>query len=271
MPTRILVIEDNAANLELMRYLLAAAGYEPVSFQDGQLALEAANRKAPDLVICDIQMPGMDGFEFLHSLRAQPALARTAVVAVTALAMVGDRDRVLAAGFDGYLSKPIEPETFVAQVERWLPSSLRIDQAARITATTASQPGPVPTGRSILAVDNLPTNLEFLTSLLESAGYRVSTAPGANAALRFASQDPPDLILSDVCMQEGSGYDFIRKVKADPRLSRIPFVFITSTAATERERQKGLGLGAAKYLFRPIEPQALLAEIAACLAHEGEG
>jgi two-component system cell cycle response regulator len=266
MAARILVIEDNSANLELMRYLLTASGYEPVTFEDGQLGLEAAQLKPPDLIICDIQMPRIDGYAILNRLRAIPELARTAVVAVTALAMVGDRDKILAAGFDGYLSKPIEPETFVTQVEQWLPPPLRSDLAASRAATTPSPAAPAPTGRSVLAVDNMPTNLELLTSLLEGAGYRVVTAPGANAALRLAGRDPPDLILSDVCMQEGSGYDFIREVKADPGLARIPFIFITSTAATERERQKGLGLGAAKYLFRPIEPQVLLAEIAGCFA-----
>lgn len=268
MAARIFVIEDNSANLELMRYLLAACGYEPVTFEDGQVALEAAQIKAPDLIICDIQMPQMDGYAILNRLRAIPALARTPVVAVTALAMVGDRDKILAAGFDGYLSKPIEPETFVAQVEKWLPPSLRSELTASRAATTMSLAGPAPTGRTILAVDNMPTNLELITSVLEGAGYRVVTAAGAGTALRLASHAPPDLILSDVCMEEGNGYDFIRKVKSDAGLRRIPFVFITSTAATEKERQKGLALGAAKYLFRPIEPQALLAEIAACLVQD---
>ena len=271
MTARIFVIEDNPANLELMRYLLAASGYKPVTFQEGELGIEAAQFEPPDLVICDIQMPHIDGFGILRRLRAIPELAGTVVVAVTALAMVGDRDKILAAGFDGYLSKPIEPETFVAQVEKWLPPSMRKDVAARITVTTPSPAGRAPTGRSILAVDNLPTNLELLTIVLESAGYRVVTAPGADTALRFASDDPPDLILSDVSMQEGSGYDFIKVVKADPRLRRIPFVFITSTAATEKERQIGLGLGAAKYLFRPIEPRALLAEIESCFAQDLAG
>jgi CheY-like chemotaxis protein len=75
----------------------------------------------------------------------------------------------------------------------------------------------------------------------------------------------PDLILSDVCMADGNGYDFIAAVKADPRLSPIPFVFVTSTMNTEKERQKGLALGAARFLFRPIEPPELLREIADCL------
>ena len=89
------------------------------------------------------------------------------------------------------------------------------------------------------------------------------------AALALARDHPCDLILSDVCMSEGTGYDFIRAVKADPRLRDIPFVFITSTMTDEKDRATGLALGAARFLFRPVEPDALLVEIEACLRKAG--
>lgn len=136
MPARILVVEDNPANLELMRYLLEASGYALAIATDGEGALEAALRQRPDLVICDIHLPDIDGFEVLRRLRALPGLASIAVVAVTALAMVGDRDRILAAGFTQYVSKPIEPESFVQQVESLLPAGLR----ARVDAAVGAPP-----------------------------------------------------------------------------------------------------------------------------------
>src|SRR5437660_385875 len=98
MGARILVIEDNPANLELMRYLLAASGYEPQSAPNGERGLEAARRQVPDLIVCDIQMPGIDGYEVIRRVRSDPGLRPVRVVAVTALAMVGDRDKILAAG-----------------------------------------------------------------------------------------------------------------------------------------------------------------------------
>ena len=125
MPALILVVEDNPANLELMRYLLETSGYALAIATDGEGAVAAARREQPDLVICDIQLPDIDGFEVLRRLRALPGLSATVIVAVTALAMVGDRDRILAAGFTQYLSKPIEPESFVRQVEELLPCGLR--------------------------------------------------------------------------------------------------------------------------------------------------
>src|SRR5205814_1321907 len=130
---------------------------------------------------------------------------------------------------------------------------------------TAHAPACPAGGPTILVVDNLPVNLELARSILEPSGYRVRTAGGMAEGLAVAREIPCDLILSDVCMSEGTGYDFIRAVQADPLLRPIPFVFITSTMLDEKDRARGLALGAARFLMRPIEPDALLTEIEACL------
>jgi CheY-like chemotaxis protein len=113
-------MEDNATNLELMVYLLNAFGYRALSARDGEEGLRIAGREKPDLILCDIQIPKLDGYEVVRRLKADSAFRLIPVIAVTALAMVGDRDRVLDAGFDGYLAKPITAETFVQQVEAYL-------------------------------------------------------------------------------------------------------------------------------------------------------
>ena len=120
---RIVVIEDNPTNLQLMVYLLQAFGHTPLDAVDGETGLELIRRESPELVLCDIHLPGMDGFGVAHQLKGHPDLRAIPLVAVTALAMVGDRDRILSAGFDGYITKPIAPETFVGQVEGFLPSA----------------------------------------------------------------------------------------------------------------------------------------------------
>ncbi len=120
MLASILVIEDNPANLELMSYLLSAYGYSPHTATDGAEGLRIADRGAFDLIICDIHLPQTDGYEVARQLKSDPGRRAVPLIAVTALAMVGDRDKVLAAGFDGYISKPIDPETFVRQVEAFL-------------------------------------------------------------------------------------------------------------------------------------------------------
>jgi two-component system, cell cycle response regulator DivK len=123
--TVVLVIEDNPRNLKLVRDLLEHAGYrtlEATSAEDG-LALARAHR--PDLVLMDVQLPGMDGVQALARLRADPATNGIPVVAVTAFAMKDDRARFVAAGFDGYLEKPISVREFPGQVAEMLNQSAR--------------------------------------------------------------------------------------------------------------------------------------------------
>ncbi len=130
MLARILVVEDNAANLELVRYLLAFSGYTVMEARDGLQGVEIALQERPDLIICDLQMPLLDGYQVLAQLRENPASAKFVVVAVTAFSMPNDRQMVMTAGFDGYLSKPIEPENFVSQIEAFLPAELRAPHRA---------------------------------------------------------------------------------------------------------------------------------------------
>lgn len=120
---RILIIEDNAPNLNLMSYLLTASGHSVEGCRDGQSGLDAMRRQAPDIVLCDIQLPKLSGYQIAQAVRADASLHALPLVAVTALAMRGDRARGLAGGFDEYIEKPIEAETFVALVESFLPSS----------------------------------------------------------------------------------------------------------------------------------------------------
>jgi len=122
---RILIIEDNEANMQLMVYLLRAFGHATFEAQDGEIGISTARQELPDLILCDLQMPGMDGYEVAQRLRLDPGLKTISLVAVTAYAMAGDREKVLAAGFNGYISKPINPELFLEQVEAFLPSEKR--------------------------------------------------------------------------------------------------------------------------------------------------
>jgi PAS domain S-box-containing protein len=121
MGCRILVIEDNQANLELMTYPLAAFGHTTIAARDGEAGVAAARQALPHLILCDIALPVLDGYGVARRLKAEPGLAAVPLIAVTASAMAGDRDKIIATGFDGYISKPITPETFVADVECHLP------------------------------------------------------------------------------------------------------------------------------------------------------
>lgn len=115
---RVLIVEDNEKNMKLVRDVLQATGYRTVEAASGVRAVELAVEQAPDLMLVDIQLPDIDGVETLRRLRADERTASIPVVAVTAQAMHGDRERYLAAGFDGYLSKPMNIVELVATVKQ---------------------------------------------------------------------------------------------------------------------------------------------------------
>ena len=115
---RVLIVEDNQLNMKLLRDVLHATGYRALEAASGAEAVSLASEHAPDLVLMDIQLPDLDGVEALRRLRADPRTAAIPVLAVTAQAMRGERDRFLEAGFDGYVSKPVNVRELIGTVRR---------------------------------------------------------------------------------------------------------------------------------------------------------
>jgi two-component system cell cycle response regulator len=268
MSARVLVIEDNAANLELMTYLLKAFGHTTLAARDGEEGVALARRSSIDLIVCDIQLPKLDGYEVARQLKSDAQGKAVPMVAVTAFAMVGDREKVVAAGFEGYITKPIVPETFVREIEAFLPPMLR-SVGEPVGAGPSGPADPMarrwPRSAEILVVDNVEANIALMRSLLEPYGYRVRAAGGLRQALDCLTTATPDLILSDVHLGDGTGYDLITEIRRRRTLAAVPFVFLSSTGRDGQDRARGLSLGARRFILRPIDPPALLAEIEACL------
>jgi two-component system cell cycle response regulator DivK len=120
----ILIIEDNEQNLYLESFILVNHGQVVTAARDGAEGNALAEAIRPDLILLDIQLPVMDGYAVAANLRRNPALDGTPIVAVTSYAMAGDRERVMAAGCNGYLEKPINPDTFITEVSAFLPPAL---------------------------------------------------------------------------------------------------------------------------------------------------
>ena len=122
MTARILIVDDNATNLKLTAYLVKAKGYEVMTATDAETAVAAIREHPPQLILMDVQMPGIDGLELTRRLKADPATAGILIVAVTAYAMKGDQDKAMAAGCDGYVTKPIDtralPQTIASLLAR---------------------------------------------------------------------------------------------------------------------------------------------------------
>lgn len=122
MKRKILVIEDNEQNNYLITFILEKHGYEVIQARDGREGLELAGSVKPALILLDIQLPVMDGYEVARRLKESVETRDIPIVAVTSYAMVRERERILAAGCSGYMEKPINPDTFVAEIERYLPA-----------------------------------------------------------------------------------------------------------------------------------------------------
>jgi len=120
MTKRILVVEDTEDNRQIMRDLLTAAGFEMIEAHDGAAGVEAAEREKPDLILMDIQLPVLDGYEATRRIKANPALKHIPIIAVTSYALSGDEEKTRAAGCDGYVAKPFSPRLLLAKVREHL-------------------------------------------------------------------------------------------------------------------------------------------------------
>jgi len=118
---KILVVEDSATNIYLIDYALSHAGYEIIKAETGEAGVELALKERPDLILMDILLPGIDGLEATRRIRRSEAGKDIPIVALTANAMTGDRERALAAGCTGYLEKPVNPDTIIQEIEAFLP------------------------------------------------------------------------------------------------------------------------------------------------------
>ncbi|TWI70119.1 PAS domain S-box-containing protein/diguanylate cyclase (GGDEF)-like protein [Pseudoduganella lurida] len=247
MSARILIIEDNPTNMELMVYLLRAFGYTPLSASDGEEGVAAARRDRPDLIICDVHLPKLDGYGVVTALKADPETSHIPALAVTALAMVGDRERLLAAGFDGYIGKPIEPDSFVTQIESFLPGEMSPPKNDDIA--------------TILIVDDHVLNRQFLMTLLGYSGHHLIEAASGIEALQLMERDRPDLIISDILMPNMDGYEFVARVRENPATTNVPIIFYT---ATYREREAvavAQACGVRWVLPKPSDPDVIMATV----------
>ena len=117
---KILVVEDNEKNMYLMNFILTKKGYEVIKAETGEKGVELALKEKPDLVIMDVQLPGIDGLEATKRIRESDADGKIPIVAITSYAMAGDKEKVLKAGCSGYIEKPINTDTFMSEIEKFL-------------------------------------------------------------------------------------------------------------------------------------------------------
>ena len=119
---KVLIIEDNENNMYMMRFIVNKLGHEVLEARDGASGVDLAEREQPDLILMDIQLPVLDGYAATRRIRENPALAAIPIIAVTSYAMVGDREKAIAAGCTAYVEKPIDPPSFIKVLEKYVPA-----------------------------------------------------------------------------------------------------------------------------------------------------
>lgn len=263
MVARILIIEDNQANLDLMVYLLKKKGYHVLTAMDGEAGLQLCYQELPDLILCDIQIPKIDGFEVIRRLKSMNnSLSTIPIIAITAYAMVGDKERILSTGCDGYISKPIEPENFVSQVGQFLPKDkclVNINQSYEMFVDeSVVSPNSSFYRGTILIVDDNPADRDLSEMLLRTIKFRPLLAKNVNEALEILSHEKPGLILSDFHMPHQNGLDFLKILKGNPEYQNIPFVIISSSIQQAQQQVFRLLNDVDEVIFRPIDPQKFL-------------
>jgi two-component system cell cycle response regulator len=232
-----------------------------LSANDGNEVLNLLRQERPNLVLCDVQLPGRNGYEIAHEVKSDKSLRHIPLIAVTAYAMVGDREKLLSVGFDGYIAKPIDPETFIDRVHSFLLPEQRGAAAALAETTQEALPVTVRNGAKVLVVDDSEVNLNLMRTLLQPNGFEVITETTVESGLEAARANRPDIIVSDVHLARRSGYELVTMLSSDPELRSIPCIMISSTATDPTAESKALEAGAKLFILRPIDPEDLLVEI----------
>jgi two-component system, cell cycle response regulator len=250
--TTILVIEDNALNMKLVRSLLTLGGYQVLEAEDAEKGIELALHHLPDLILMDIQLPGMDGLEATRILKSKEKTQAIPVVALTAYAMSGDEIKAREVGCSGYITKPLNTRTFLEAVKKYLNQ--------HPVANLSAPRGLDWRKNRILIVDDDPLNVKLLSAKLPADQFEALPAFSGKEALRRTLQENPDLILLDIMMPDMDGYEVSRRLKTNPATEGIPIILVTALDGSE-DKIRGFEAGADEFLNKPVNDIELLTRI----------
>ena len=272
MTARILVVDDQPLNVKLLDAKLTAEYYDVITATDGVEALAKAAEVQPDIVLLDVMMPGMDGYEVCERLKADPALSHIPVVMVTALDAPADRIRGIDAGADDFLSKPINDVALFSRVRSLLRLKLTLDEL-RLRDDTSLQFGDLDatdltsnggTGARILVVEDEPFDRDSIAEVL-SAENEVTCVTGAEDALVAIAQ-VFDLIIVSTNLKDSDGLRLCSQIRSRDSTRHVAIMMLIDENDGER-LAKGRDLGVNDYLFKPIDKNELIARTRSQIRH----
>ena len=272
MAETILIVDDEAVNRALLEAILTEVGYEVRQAGSGEAALVQVTSQAPDLILLDLMMPGMNGFEVCRRLRQDPATSAVPVIMVTALGELKNKEAALTSGADDFVTKPVHPEDLRARVEAMLKvRRIRQDldrtlaylhelEAVRHTQRREAldslapasdpTPSPLPPAIPILLVDDEALTRRFYGDVLTEHGFGVVAAGSGAEALQVARHQPVEAVILDIMMPGMSGLETLERLRA--QAPEVPVIMLTANASSQNAIA-ALKLGAFDFILKGLE------------------
>jgi PAS domain S-box-containing protein len=240
VPRTVLVVEDNPMTLKMLRIALESEGYSVIEARDGRSAIAAAERAMPALVLQDLILPDMSGFELVRQLRALPGGAETPILALSGFLNRIEEARTGQSDFTALLVKPVEPARLLETVAAYLPARHRErDRSAD--------------GRKLLVIDDDPVQLKLAKLHLEQLGFDVTGATSSVEALRYARVHRPDIVFVDLLMPDLDGFQLCFEMRRDPKLADVPVVLSSAWYPSEGDTELARRVGANALVLRTPE------------------
>ena len=275
----ILIIEDNKLNLKLIRTILLISNFKVLEAENAEEGFQILEDYRPDIILMDIQLPGMDGLTATQRIKESEKYKDIPVIALTAKAMAGDEQKALDAGCDGYIVKPINTQGFISTLTSSLnEDNVFIDRKKTVSndlkESNIQDKEALPAikhriksindvsmkNRRILIVDDDRLNVKFLVNKLSQYSYDVLCAYCGEDAIDIVKKELPDLIILDIMMPGIDGFEVIRVIRSDKQTADIPIILIT-VLDNKEEKIRGLNIGADEFLNKPVVFEELLARV----------
>ena len=269
MSARVLVVDDILPNVKLLEARLNSEYYDVLTATSGQEALDKAEAESPDIILLDIMMPGMDGFEVCRRIKENPKTTHIPVVMVTALTDNEDRVRGLEAGADDFLSKPINDTALMARVRSLVRLKITVDEW-RIRENTANQLGvanddvspmkePVENAK-ILVIEDQDFEVEKFKDVLATDHDEVYSVQNGIEAIKKIKEQPVDLIIVSLNIQNEDGLRLCSHLRSNESTRSTPIIMISVDDDMERIA-RGLEMGVNDYIMRPVDRNEFLARV----------
>jgi len=258
----VLVVDDNDMNRDLLSRRMELEGYHVAAASGGKQALDILRQERFDLMLLDLMMPEMDGFEVLTQLKADASHSNMPVMMITADNDVESVKRCIKLGAVDYIVKPINMAVLKSRAWGHIAKANQqqtLNSAGKLNFATE--------GARILAVDDIELNRALLANRLSKVGYIVKTAESADAALRVLGMEVIHLMLLDLMMPDVDGFQLLEQLRKNPRFAHLPVIILSGEDSSE-SMTRGLALGADDYVVKPFYAPILKSRIDACLAAE---